>query len=429
MDTKVTKPVYLRTLTIENIRSFGKQQQLSFTSKDDKVAQWNLILGNNGTGKTTILKSIALACLKNVSHLRDIDIDFFYRKIELLPSITFDLGSSWRNTKTTIFESSSIKNKPVNVFGFSCEGPKDKLLAMPFFGYGASRLIGETVLSKGRSNFSAKSLFDDNANLINAEEWLIQADYHDLSNRKKTNYKNSINEKERILKILKKLFKGEIDDIKIDNSNKVPRVLFKTKYGLVRLHQLSLGYKTLIAWMVDMASRMLDYYSESKNPLKEPAIVVVDEIDLHLHPSFQRELVDFLTSTFPRTQFIVTAHSPLIVQAFEDANIFLLERKGNQTIVNQNPIGIKNWRVDQILTSDLFGLKSARSKQSEKAMTQRRKILSKSNLTVEDEVTLQRLEENTDNYFIGDNKKEIDGFDLIKDFARKLGEKKQKGEL
>ncbi len=71
----------------------------------------------------------------------------------------------------------------------------------------------------------------------------------------------------------------------------------------------------MIAWVIDFASRMVDRYPDSPDPLAEPAVVLVDEIDLHLHPKWQRELIGFLTERFPNTQFIVTAHSPLIVQA------------------------------------------------------------------------------------------------------------------
>ena len=70
-----------------------------------------------------------------------------------------------------------------------------------------------------------------------------------------------------------------------------PKVFFKTPYGDVRLHELSLGYKTLIAWMVDFANGLFDEYPESKDPLAEPAVCLVDEIDLHLHPKFQRTII------------------------------------------------------------------------------------------------------------------------------------------
>lgn len=74
---------------------------------------------------------------------------------------------------------------------------------------------------------------------------------------------------------------------------------------------------------------MYDLYDEKPDALEKPAVVLVDEIDLHMHPKFQRKLFDFLTTKFPNTQFIVTAHSPLIVQASTNANIAILKKEGD----------------------------------------------------------------------------------------------------
>ena len=104
-----------------------------------------------------------------------------------------------------------------------------------------------------------------------------------------------------------------------------PASNLRTPYGWVPLRQLGYGYRTMIAWIVDFASRMVERYPDSPDPLAEPAVVLVDEIDLHLHPKWQRDLIGFLTERFPNTQFIATAHSPLIVQAAGDANIALAQ--------------------------------------------------------------------------------------------------------
>ena len=61
--------------------------------------------------------------------------------------------------------------------------------------------------------------------------------------------------------------------------------------------------------------RLFEHYPESPDPLSEPGIVLIDNIDLHLHPSWQRHVMENLTACFPGVQFIATAHSPLIAQA------------------------------------------------------------------------------------------------------------------
>src|SRR5262249_50351994 len=154
-------------------------------------------------------------------------------------------------------------------------------------------------------------------------------------------------------------------------------------YGWVVSKNLSLGYRTSMAWMIDFASRMFDRYPESDNPLAEPAVVLIDEIDLHLHPKWQRELLYYLSNLFPNTQFIVTTHSPLIVQsaAARDANIVVCRREGDHVVIDQSIEAVRGWRADQILTSDLFDLPSTRDTEIEKLEKQRRDILSKAKLT------------------------------------------------
>ena len=67
-------------------------------------------------------------------------------------------------------------------------------------------------------------------------------------------------------------------------------VYVRTSDGEVRLRQLSFGYQTMMAWVVDIGWRLFERYPKSRNPLHEPAIVLVDEIDLHLHPRWQRQI-------------------------------------------------------------------------------------------------------------------------------------------
>ncbi|HFC00893.1 MAG TPA: ATPase, partial [Phaeodactylibacter sp.] len=167
----------------------------------------------------------------------------------------------------------------------------------------------------------------------------------------------------------------------------------KTPYGWVDMKDLSLGYQTLIAWMVDLAARLFDRYPDSKNPLAEPAIVLVDEIDLHLHPKWQRNLISHLTTIFSQTQFIVTAHSPLIVQSAEDANIVLLKREGDHVKIynNKDEEVIQGWRIDQVLTSDLFGLESTRPPKYDKYLIRKKEILNKKRITKKDEKELEEI--------------------------------------
>jgi predicted ATP-binding protein involved in virulence len=168
-----------------------------------------------------------------------------------------------------------------------------------------------------------------------------------------------------------------------------PSLRFRTPYGSVPLQALGLGYKSFVALMVDLASRLLDRYPRSRNPLDGPAIVLVDEIDLHLHPKWQRTIMSYLSERFPNTQFIVTAHSPLVVQAASNANIALLRREGDHVVIDNNAKSIHGWRLDQILTSDLFGLPSARPPELDEAYSRRRQLLRKTRLTKKEQMELK----------------------------------------
>ena len=131
----------------------------------------------------------------------------------------------------------------------------------------------------------------------------------------------------------------------------------KTPYGEVSIYELSFGYQTMAAWLCDIAYRLFREYPKSKNPLMEPAVVLVDEIDLHLHPIWQRQLREQMIKFFPAIQFIATAHRPLMAQASLSANLAVVTKDGDFVRIENTPSVLSDWRLDQIITSDLFGLR------------------------------------------------------------------------
>jgi predicted ATP-binding protein involved in virulence len=99
---------------------------------------------------------------------------------------------------------------------------------------------------------------------------------------------------------------------------------------------------------------MFDQYPDLENPLHGSAVVLVDEIDLHLHPEWQRKIIKYLSDLFPNTQFIVTAHSPLIIQSAENVNLIMLKKDDNPDgkgiNIRQCFGSFQGWTVDEILT-------------------------------------------------------------------------------
>ena len=93
-----------------------------------------------------------------------------------------------------------------------------------------------------------------------------------------------------------------------------PRLLLTENNEELELSQLSDGYKTMIGLSIDLSRRMAAGNPDMDNPLESPAIVLIDEVDLHLHPAWQQRVVSDLLRCFPNTQFVLTTHSPVIVE-------------------------------------------------------------------------------------------------------------------
>lgn len=89
--------------------------------------------------------------------------------------------------------------------------------------------------------------------------------------------------------------------------------------------QLSQGEKSLMALVGDIARRLAMMNPVLENPLHGDGIVLIDEVDMHLHPSWQRSLIDRFTSTFPNCQFVLTTHSPLVISDSKDVLVYSLD--------------------------------------------------------------------------------------------------------
>jgi len=92
--------------------------------------------------------------------------------------------------------------------------------------------------------------------------------------------------------------------------------------------RLSHGYQGMLALVMDFARRLAQANPHLPNPLEAEAICLIDEVDLHFHPEWQQRVVPDLLKVFPRTQFILTTHSPQVLTTVEAANIFIVEKGG-----------------------------------------------------------------------------------------------------
>lgn len=133
---------------------------------------------------------------------------------------------------------------------------------------------------------------------------------------------------QRNLKLVNQAIETLVPDVKnleVDRSSGKARLLVENFGNRVNITQLSQGQKMLVALAGDLARRLVTLNPESDAPLEGHGIVIIDEIDLHLHPRWQQEIVTGLQRTFPNLQLIITTHSPQVLSTVRRNNIRTLE--------------------------------------------------------------------------------------------------------
>lgn len=327
-------PLYLMSVDLENVRCFGPPQTLRLSTERGQPIPWTVIFGDNGSGKTTLLQSVCSVA----STLQD-------RK-EVPSFIRYNWWPQRRPSKAAVVKA-NVLLRPREVAEFSVRYAPERRRQSPsprwdfdrdgtlnYFGYGASRRYGNTADSgrKPLESSGDESLFVDEAELLNAEEWFVQMSHFGPARRQLREARAA----KKVRDLLRSMLL-DVADIRIASRQGRAGVEFKTHYGWVPLKDLSMGYRTLIAWVVDLARRLYVLNPRSANPLAAPAVVCVDEIDLHLHQRWQRNLMRLLSDVFPKTQFICTAHNRTVAQAVpRDANLVLLRRKGDHVEIHNH---------------------------------------------------------------------------------------------
>ena len=447
-------PIYFTSLELENVRCFGGRQILDLTDDEGRLAQWTLLLGDNGVGKTTLLQ--CLAWIRPVPTpasredgepdtidpaLNDEENEVWSSLLRAEPEVELDLkvtlsidqklGTRRKNgvqkVETGVYmvgKNGALQDRHQTI-NLSPELQHLFLRELPIFAYGATRRMGTSNLDDGEFSDPLASLFSSSIELYDAEEVLLNLDYLAAKSKKRHHKKRLQQVKHILAAILPDIEKKE--DIQIlgpkvlGHSDEPSGVWFETPYGLVPLSGLSLGYQTTLAWTIDLASRLYERYPDSLNPLAEPAIVLVDEIDLHLHPRWQRQIMEDLSQHFPNTQFVATAHSPLMVQADANTNLVVLHQTDGQVIIKNEPQFVDGWRVDQILTSNLFGV-PARSPRIENMITERNALLDKEKRSRSEQRRLKALEEELDSLPTAENYEDQKAMELIRQAAALLEE-------
>ena len=446
-------PIYFESLEVENVRCFAERQRLDCSHEPGNPSQWVLILGDNGVGKTTLLQCLAWMrpaifmpsdgggklriqpALNNEENQTWNSLIRVGGKVSVKLKATLSVGRGLGNgetgpTSATVTTEAAMEGENGRLqlaVPWNRDMPEELREALlpdlPLFAYGATRRSGTLKIEGEMRPDALASLFRDSTELYDAEDVLLKLDHRAVSPAKEQDKRRLDRVKETLAAILPDIKHEENIQISgpaiFSQSGEPGGVRFQTPYGLVPLSALSLGYQTTLTWVLDLALRLFEYYPESPDPLSEPAIVLIDNIDLHLHPRWQRRVMENLSSRFRAVQFFATAHSPLIVQAAQNATIAVLREEDKRIIIDKHSESVNDWRADQILASDLFGIPS-RGRNVEKLRKERDKLLEKLDRTQAEEARLDELIHRLDSLPTAEDPEDRDAMDLIRRVAASL---------
>ena len=127
-------------------------------------------------------------------------------------------------------------------------------------------------------------------------------------------------------------FLPDISDLHVDREEQTPRLMANKSGKPVVVNQLSDGEKCLFAMVGDLARRLALANPALDDPLLGCGIILIDEIELHLHPRWQRDIVTGLERTFPGCQFVISTHSPQVLGDAKDAAIFVLDLHADEPV-------------------------------------------------------------------------------------------------
>lgn len=227
---------------------------------------------------------------------------------------------------------------------------------MPIYAsYGVNRYVSDRrnkVLKKdiklaGKLE-ALRDVFDPTINFQLFFEWFRGRQEYENSKRvEKESFKDA--QLSAVREAILKIMDNDFSDIKIKIDNEDAQMVAVKHHTELSIAQLSEGEKCVLAMTGDLARKLAIANPSRENPLEGEGVVLIDEVDLHLHPSWQGRMMPLLFRTFPNIQFIVTTHSPKVLSEIKDeANIFEIYQDGNAINVRkQNPMN--GWDINHIM--------------------------------------------------------------------------------
>lgn len=353
----------LRKVTIENFRKFSR---LQLSTENAPVT---IIVGNNGAGKSSILDAIATGLGWLVSRIHrekgkgPLISEKAIKNGESHCSIQIELEEEsksyqWKLVRTgkgkTKKEESRLTelNTLAEYYRESLHEPAKG--SLPLFAYypvtravmdiswsatghqSYDELAGYHDTLKGRSDFQQFfEWFHARENIENSEvigQLLADLKRSDATPERiaQALQKQKDSQLEAVRRAIGKFMPG-FDNLRIQRKPELQMLIDKDGEALDIL-QLSDGERCLLAMVGDLARRLAMINPNMENPLEGQGIILIDEIDLHLHPKWQRTVIHNLITTFPNCQFFITTHSPQVLGDANNANVYLLDEDQEEAL-------------------------------------------------------------------------------------------------
>jgi predicted ATPase len=316
-------------------------------------SQFIFLVGDNGCGKSSLLKALAVLLGNRFYNENIVNAD----------------GGAW------IIEAKIFTYGTPKTVKITDDKPVSKRLrSIPFAAYGPSRLLTNNRPQRSPLNeygldrtHALWSIFSPDGLLLDFNRW-IEDELRTSKNKLLTADQISLryeNMKQLLINIIPNVY--DIREVNFPDTNRKDILYYEESLagqkqaGGVSFERLSSGIRSLIAFLGDMMVRLFQQQPRLIDPSELEGIVLIDEIDVHLHPKWQKALPGILAENFPRIQFIVSTHSPIpLLGTTERAAIYHLSRNviAGVKVRSLNYIDVKNLLPNTILSSPIFGMDS-----------------------------------------------------------------------
>ncbi len=407
--------MWVEELHLENIKCFEK---LNLRCGDKSGAfKWITLLGENGVGKSTVLQALGLLLagpeganqlltkplgwLRNESRQGKLSAKIHQTKkdpgkygttkIRNVFNFTYFItGTEKLQIRSKLFtEPAIVPNSDRTLSWLRQNAFPSKGEGWFASGYGAFRrltkrnqvVVPSLQTPERYTGFLAQ--FDEDQPLAAFEQWFVHLDYRIAKTQEELARKQQTLGIAAINKVLPE--GAEFDSVRQDG-----RILFNVNGQKVATLNLSDGYRSVLALSGDLIWRLFMAFPASDDPMKEQGTVLIDELDIHLHPVWQRQIPAMLRGLFPNLQFIVSTHSPFVAAGSgEDAVTYRLNWNADKQVELTKTPNLAFMSVDRVLQSAAFAVVSLFSKETQETIDRYYALRKKTKRTQADENQLK----------------------------------------